>query len=417
MNARSLALDIYHEVLYKQAYANLSLKQRLSEVKPIDRSLVTQLVYGTLQNQIYCRNRWIKHVKKEPDALVASLLDMAVYQLMFLDKVPAYAILNEAQDYLSREHRGSINGLVNAVLRKIADEGNLILVGNGEIETVALNTSLPAWILRMWVSQYGQDIAFAAARSLIKPTLTSVRVNTLLSTKKEFLEDPACSMGTIAPDAIRYAGNFLDSEWFLSGKGTLQDEASQLVVEMTDVKPGMRVLDMCAAPGTKTSGLAQKMKNQGNIVALDLHANRVRLIDEGMEKLGITIVQSHACDSRDCSAVLDRESLFDVVVADVPCSGLGVLRRKPDIKARITPKDLDSLQILQAQLLDEAGNWVEKGGILVYSTCTLNQKESEKQVVRFLSLHTDYQLISEHTIFPQDAQTDGFYMAKMQRNT
>jgi 16S rRNA (cytosine967-C5)-methyltransferase len=416
MNARSLALDILNEVLNKQAYANLSLKQRLSEVKPIDRSLVTQLVYGTLQNQIYCRNRWKKHVKQEPDALVASLLDMAVYQLMFLDKVPAYAILNEAQAYLSREHRGSINGLVNAVLRKIADEGNLALHGNDEVETVALNTSLPLWILRMWVSQYGQEKAFAAARSLIKPTLTSVRVNTLLATKEAFLEDPACTLGTIAPDAIRYAGNFLDSEWFFSGKGTLQDEASQLVIELTDVKPGMRVLDLCAAPGTKTSGLAQKMRNEGKIVALDLHANRVKLIDEGMEKLGITIVESHACDSRHCATVLAEEALFDVVLADVPCSGLGVLRRKPDIKARITPADLDSLQILQKELLEEAGNWVEKGGILVYSTCTLNQKESEKQVVLFLSLHPDYQLIEERTIFPQDYETDGFYMAKMQRN-
>jgi len=417
MNARSLALDILNEVLTEQAYANLSLKQRLSEVKPIDRSLVTQLVYGTLQNQIYCRNRWKKHVKKEPDALVASLLDMAVYQLMFLDKVPAYAILNEAQEYLSREHRGSINGLVNAVLRKIADEGNLVLAGNDEIDTIALNTSLPIWILRMWVSQYGQEKAFAAARSLITPTLTSVRVNTLLASKEEFLEDPFCTPGTIAPDAIRYSGNFLDSEWFASGKGTLQDEASQLVIRLTDAKPGMRVLDLCAAPGTKTSGLAQLMRNKGRIVALDLHDNRVKLIDEGMEKLVITIVKSHACDSRHCASVLTGEALFDVVLADVPCSGLGVLRRKPDIKARITPQDLDSLQILQGELLEEAGNWVKKGGNLVYSTCTLNQKESEKQVAKFLSLHADYTLTQERTIFPQDYETDGFYMAKMQRNT
>jgi 16S rRNA (cytosine967-C5)-methyltransferase len=417
MNARSLAIELLHDVLYQQAYANLSLKQRLGEVKPIDRGLVTQLVYGTLQNQIYCRNRWRTYIKKEPDALVATLLDMAVYQLTFLDKVPAYAILNEAQAYLSREHRGSINGMVNAVLRKVADEGNLAIKGKDEIETVALNTSLPLWILKMWVSQYGQDIAFAAARSLINPTLTSVRVNTLLAAKEEFLEDPACTNGTIAPDAIRYAGNFLDSAWFLSGKGTLQDEASQLVIQLTDARPGMRVLDLCAAPGTKTSGLAQLMKNQGSIVALDLHEHRVRLIDEGMKKLGVTIVESHVCDSRDCSSVLDPEDSFDIVLADVPCSGLGVLRRKPDIKARITPKDVDSLQKLQSELLDEAGKWTKKGGVLIYSTCTLNQKESEKQVLRFLAANPGYRLVGERTIFPQDAQTDGFYMAKMQRNT
>ncbi len=415
MNARSLALDILDGVMNKQAYANLSLKQRLSEVKAIDRSLVTQLVYGTLQNQIYCRQRWKKHVAKEPDALVASLLDMAVYQLTYLDKVPAYAVLNEAQDYLRREHRGSINGMVNAVLRKIADEGNLVLKGEDDIETAALNASLPTWILRMWVKQYGQGKAIEAAISLIEPTLTSVRVNTLLTTKEEFLKDPNCVMGTIAPNAVRYAGNFLDTQWFASGQGIVQDEASQLVVELTGAIPGMHVLDMCAAPGTKTSGLAQKMHNEGHIVALDLHENRIRLIDDGMAKLGIRIVETHACDSRNCATVLAQDETFDVVLADVPCSGLGVLRRKPDIKARITPQDLDSLQILQAELLEEAGKWVKIGGKLVYSTCTLNQKENERQVVQFLANHSEYLLVEEKTIFPQDFQTDGFYMALMQR--
>ena len=416
MNARSLALEIVHAVLSKQAYANLSLKQHLDEVRPIDRSLVTQLVYGTLQNQIYCRNRWKKHVAKEPDALIASLLDMAVYQLTFLDKVPAYAVLNEAQDYLRREHRGSATGLINAVLRKIISEGNIPLVGKDETESIALNVSLPSWILRMWVKQYGKEKAYPAAQSLLQATLTSVRVNTLIATKEEFLADADCTPGTLAPDAIRYNGNFLDSEWFLSGKGTLQDEASQLVVELMDVQPEMQVLDLCAAPGTKTSALAQKMRNKGRIVALDLHANRVKLIHEGMAKLGVSIVEAIVCDSRHCANVLDQSILFDAVLADVPCSGLGVLRRKPDIKARITPQDLDSLQILQAELLLEAGNWVKVGGILVYSTCTLNQKENEKQVERFLLKHTEYTLCEQRTIFPQDYETDGFYMAKMQRN-
>lgn len=416
MNARSLALDIFHAVLCKQAYANLSLKQHLDEVRPIDRSLVTQLVYGTLQNQIYCRNRWKKHVAKEPDALVASLLDMSVYQLTFLDKVPDYAVLNEAQDYLRREHRGSATGLINAVLRKIISEGKISLIGQDETETIALNASLPTWILRMWVKQYGKEKAYQAAQSLLQTTLTSVRVNTMIATKEEFLADEGCTPGTLAPDAIRYQGNFLDSDWFLSGKGTLQDEASQFVVELMDVKPAMEVLDLCAAPGTKTSALAQKMQNKGHIIALDLHENRVKLINEGMAKLGITIVEAIACDSRHCASVLDQQVLFDAVLADVPCSGLGVLRRKPDIKARITPQDLDSLQILQAELLEEASTWVKINGILVYSTCTLNQKENEKQVERFLLKHTDFKLCEQRTIFPQDFETDGFYMAKMQRN-
>jgi 16S rRNA (cytosine967-C5)-methyltransferase len=416
MNARSLAVAILHDVLNNGNYANLSLKQRLDEAKPIDRSLITQLVYGTLQNQIYCHQRWLTHVKKEPDALVATLLDMSVYQLTFLDKVPDYAILNEAQDYLRREHRGSATGLINAILHKVIDEGKIPLKGKDDIETKALNTSLPTWILRLWVKQYGQAKAFQAAESLITTTSTSIRVNTLLSNKEELLMDPLCTLGNIAPDAFRYAGNFLESDWFATGKATLQDEASQLVVAMVAARPGMHILDMCAAPGTKTSGLAQKMLNQGSIVALDLHVNRVKLIEESMAKLGITIVQAMACDSRRCADVLPIDEKFDAVLADVPCSGLGVLRRKPDIKARIQPQDLDSLQILQRELLEEAGKWVKPKGILVYSTCTLNQKENEKQVETFLSNNIDFTLIEEKTIFPQDYATDGFYMAKMQRS-
>ena len=415
MNARYLATDILHGVLTRKHYANLSLKQHLDEVRPMDRGLVTQLVYGTLQNQLYVRKRWQAHLKTQPDALTATVLDMAVYQLLFLDKIPAYAVLNEAQDYLRTQHRGSVTGMVNAVLRKISDEGKIDIQSNDRIETIAFNTSLPTWILRMWAKQYGEEIAIACAQSLILPTDTSVRVNTLLTNMDEVLTDPNASPGRLSLDAIRYRGNFLNSEWFTSGKGVLQDEASQEVVNLLDAKPGMRVLDLCSAPGTKTSAIAQKMQNHGEILALDLHPHRVKLIEEGMTKLGVTIVTAKACDSRDCISIFSPETRFDAVLADVPCSGLGVLRRKPDIKARITPEDLDTLQTLQYQLLTSGSVWVKKDGILVYSTCTLNKKENEKQVDRFLFEHPDFILISQRTIFPYEYETDGFYIAKMQR--
>ncbi|OGS54630.1 MAG: 16S rRNA (cytosine(967)-C(5))-methyltransferase [Firmicutes bacterium GWF2_51_9] len=415
MNARYLAVELIHGVLTKQAYANLSLKQRSDEARPIDRGLITQLVYGTLQNQIYCRNRWKKQVQKEPDALVASLLDMCVYQLMFLDKVPDYAVLDEAQSILRQKHRGSATGLINAVLRRIIEEGKIDIDHEDELERVALNTSLPTWILKMWVKQYGKEDALKCAYSLIQNVQTSIKVNPLKSSKEEMLEDSRFSPGKLVEDALRYQGNFLESEWFKDGKGILQDEASQMVVSWVGAKPGMEILDLCAAPGTKTAGMAFDMRDTGRIVALDLHEHRVRLIQEGMLKLGVTIVEPFACDSRDCASVL-QDRRFDSVLADVPCSGLGVLRRKPDIKARIRPSDLDDLQLLQRQLLEEAGRRVKAGGTLVYSTCTLNKKENQTQVESFLKNNEEFVLVRERTIFPFEQETDGFYIAQMQRN-
>jgi len=416
MNSRQLAYDIIKNVIIYGQYANLALKQNLQLGKERDQPLITNIVYGTLQNQIYCRNQWLKHVDRKIDESVAVLLDMSTYQLLFLDKVPDYAVVSEAVDICRHIDSGRASGLVNAVLRKVIIEGRTELVGKDDLASFALNASMPEWIIRLWSKQYSEELAKEAARSMLVESKTAGRINTLKTSMEEVLQDPAMHPSRISTFGVIYEGNLVATPWFTDGKIVLQDEASQLVSELLDAQSGEDILDICAAPGTKTASVAEAMNNIGSIVACEVHPQRTELIERLMDKLGVSIVDTVTVDSRDLSEVLRPERRFDRILADVPCSGLGVLRRKPDIKIRIKPSNLDELINLQKDLLNEAANWLKVGGILVYSTCTINKKENERQIEIFLSEHEGFTLVSERTIWPQDVGTDGFYMAKLQRN-
>ncbi len=415
MNSRQLAYDILKNVIIYGQYANLALKQNLQLGKERDQPLITNIVYGTLQNQIYCRNQWLKHVNRQIDESVAVLLDMSTYQVLFLDKVPGYAIVSEAVDICRHIDSGRASGLVNAVLRKVNIEGRTELIGKDELAGFALNTSMPEWILRLWSKQYTEVLAKEAVSSMLVESKTAGRINTLKTSMDEVLQDPAMRPSQLSSYGVIYEGNLVATPWFSEGKIVLQDEASQLVSELLDAQSGEDILDICAAPGTKTASLAEAMKNSGTILACELHPQRTELINRLMDKLGVSIVESVTVDSRNLSEVLHPERRFDRILADVPCSGLGVLRRKPDIKIRIKPANLDELICLQKDLLSEAAKWLKVGGILVYSTCTINKKENERQIEVFLQEHDAFTLLSERLIWPQEFGTDGFYMAKLQR--
>lgn len=389
------ALD---EVVNKKVYSNLYLRNHLQEVDEKDRALATRIFYGTIQNYRYCKECWSKYVKNKLHPKMDVLLTMSTYQLLFLDKVPSYAIVNDAVN-IAKKINVKYAGLINAVLHKVKAI---------ETDNVALKYSLPDWLYKMWVSQYGQEKALVMASASVNILPMYVRRNTLRTREADFdLEPFVC----VQDPLYIYTGNdYFHHDYYQKGYMSAQDEGSFAIVKFVDPKENERILDCCAAPGTKTMAMAERMHNQGHIDSYDLHAHRKELIESDAKRLGIDIVHAGVQDA----TTFKSSVLYDRILCDVPCSGYGVLSRKPDIKLHMVPEDMDSLIPLQYSILNNVCQYVKVGGVLVYSTCTMNKKENEKQIEKFLKTHEEFSLVDEKTIF-SDTRQDGFYMAKLVR--
>lgn len=412
MKARMISFNILKEICIQKGYSNLVLQKKLELADDKDKGFITQIVYGTLQNYRYCRYQWDHFVKKMDHEEIALLLDMSVYQMIYMDKVPSYAIINDAVD-IAKKINGRYASLVNAVLHKVDKQKEREIVGKKE-EILAIKTSHPTWLVNMWIKQYGYEIAEKICFSNLEIKPVTARVNTLKTSKEELLKkEPLFHTGNASEDALIYQGsNLAATSYFKEGLVSIQDEASQMVAFFLEPKPGMRVLDTCSAPGTKATHIAQLMKDDGEILCGDIHEHRVHLIEEGAKRLGITCIKASVMDATDLKTV---RGTFDRVLCDVPCSGYGVLANKSDIKYHMVSSDMDTLIPLQQKILNCACEKVKQDGILVYSTCTLNKKENEKQIETFLSTHEDFVLEDQQTIFPFIYQSDGFFMAKLRR--
>lgn len=402
---RSWVLDALMEVICQGQYSNLYLKHHLKECAPKDRALATHIFYGTLQNYgylNYCVNQYVK--KKIPNR-VRILLLMSVYQLFFLDKVPVYAVVNEAVE-LTKIKNPSFSGLVNAFLHRVKRKD--IVLPEKEEETLSILYSVPSWLVYMWKAQYGMEQTREMLLWTNQTLPIYVRRNALGSTIEDF-EKPEFT--AVQNDLYIYHGNDVAAHpYYQQGKMSIQDIGSYEIACFVDAKPGMHILDTCAAPGTKTMAMAEMMEDSGQIVSVDLHAHRVKLIENDAKRLHLQSVKAICRDARD----LEDLGLFDRVLCDVPCSGYGILARKPDIRLRMKSEDMDALIPLQQGILESGSLHVKENGILVYSTCTINKKENEKQIQSFLKKHRDFALLEEKTIFPSRGQ-DGFYMAKLEK--
>jgi len=409
---RTIAYDILCDVYLNGQFANLALKQSLQSVPDQDKNLISALVYTTLRHQIAARAQWIDLVETKPKEKIGLILDLAVIQLFYFDRLPQYAVVDESVALAKKDHISSA-GLVNAVLRKVVERGQKELTGTDEIATQALNLSIPLWIYKLWVKQFGQDKAYKIAASMNEEGQLTARINTLKADPNEIYADERVNKGSLSPLAIRSSAALLNSEWFKEGKIVIQDESSQLVSVFTGVKANDRVLDLCSAPGSKATAMAAMMNNTGSILACDLYASRLELVEQQAQRLGVTNLTTLCVDGR----LIGSQNLkqFDVILVDAPCSGLGVLRHKPDIKVHLKPETLDELTVLQKELLDAVAPMTKLNGNLIYSTCTLNRKENELQVLRFLEDHQNYVLVEERLILPYETDSDGFYMAKLRR--
>ncbi|NSL51231.1 16S rRNA (cytosine(967)-C(5))-methyltransferase RsmB [Calidifontibacillus erzurumensis] len=441
-NVRELALDILLQIEKNQAYSNLLLNKMIERhsLKAVDIGLLTEIVYGTTQRKLtidFFLKPFLKKAKKI-DLWVLILLRLSLYQIVYLDRIPDRAAIFEAVEIAKkRGHRG-ISGMVNGVLRSIQREG----LPNFEnikdpLERLAIETSFPLWLIEKWAAQYGIDTTRKICESSLVPPHVTARVNCNKATVPEVLsllekENVKAKTGTLSVDSIVIEeGNLTKTKTFQNGYVTIQDESSMLVARALEPENDEIILDCCAAPGGKTTHIAERLKGQGKVIAVDIHPHKVKLIEEQVERLNLTNVETVISDSRELHKHF-RPETFDRILVDAPCSGFGVIQRKPDIKYSKKLEDIEKLAEIQCTILKNVAGLLKKGGTLVYSTCTIDKDENEEVVHKFLAENRDFSidptLIEKLPnqlkpycnngyvqILPHYFSTDGFFIARFRK--
>ncbi|ACA39092.1 16S rRNA (cytosine(967)-C(5))-methyltransferase RsmB [Lysinibacillus sphaericus] len=437
-NVRDAALSILLAVDKNQAYSNLLLNETIKrhKIEAKDRALLTELTYGTLQHKMTLDYYLEPFIRGSIDHWVRWLLRISLYQMQYLTRIPAHAAVNEAVEIAKRRgHRGiasTVNGILRSVLRQGVPSINDI---ENPIERLAIETSHPIWLVQRFVNNYGLEVATGMLHENNVPPIQTVRVNTTKVTVEQAMaeleeEGLTAKQSDVIPECLHVTnGQPARTNAFKEGHITIQDESSMIPANVLKPSPGMRVLDMCAAPGGKTTHLAEIMKNEGSILATDLHPHKLDLIDHNTERLGLDIIETAPIDGRKAPEFLQAES-YDAILVDAPCSGLGVMRRKPDIKYTKREEDLENLQTIQLALLDAATKVLKIKGKLVYSTCTVDKQENEGTVNAFLAAHPEMEAIQLESlptklaekqangmlqVFPQDFGSDGFFVAAFRK--
>lgn len=412
-NPRQAAYSVLLRIHKEGSYADQLMDRELANgnLSGPDRGLFAELVFGVLRRQ-----GTLDHIltglltqpllKLEPQVLI--LLRLGLYQLVYLDRIPESAAVNETVN-LTKEALPRASGLVNAVLRNYLRHKETISFPDpvaAPAASIAARHSHPAWLVKLWFSQLGeQETELLAEASSRQPPLT-LRANTLRITRDELLQRLRDNAIVAAP--CRFSPHGIQVEGrhhipglpgFREGLFSVQDEASQIAGFLLQPQPGERVLDACAAPGGKATHLAQLMGNQGELLAMDLARNKLPLIQESAQRLGIAIISTRAADLLQSGAF--PAHAFDRVLLDAPCSGLGVIRRNPEAKWRLTSADITRLAATQKAMLNNAVRLLKPGGVLLYSTCSTTLEENEQVVQDFLSRHGDCVLENLNTIFPE----------------
>ncbi|WP_461213184.1 16S rRNA (cytosine(967)-C(5))-methyltransferase RsmB [Lacticaseibacillus sp. GG6-2] len=439
---RELAVDILEKVMKNGSYSNLTLDATLkaNDLEARDAHLLTNIVYGVIQHQLTLDYDLQPFVgKRKLDPWVRVLLQGAVYQMVYLDKIPTRAIFYDATEIAKRRGHAGVAKFVTAVLRNMQRQGVPSVADiKDPVERLSISASTPRWLVEKLIDQLGQAKTESILAVINQPANASIRVNTTKISVAELQSQLAERFEAIQPSAVSPVGLVAPGGFFAGapeydyGMFTVQDESSMLVAPSLEVKPGDQVLDACAAPGGKTTHIAQYLDPEagGKVTALDLHPHKVRLIAKNAARLGLADrVEAYAMDARQAQDQFAPES-FDRVLVDAPCSGLGLIRRKPEIKYDKKPADLEHLPEIQLAILNSVAALVKDGGRLTYSTCTMAREENQDVVAAFLAAHPDFEqvptpgrerLTKAHSapalqLFPDDYGTDGFFIATMTRH-
>ena len=439
-NARELALQTLTDILIDGAYSNHALSEQIekNELTVQDKNFMTELVYGTLQHEQLLNFYVTPFFNGKVKAWVRILIQMTLYQMLFLDSVPEHAAISEAVK-IAKKRGGQFNGkLVNAILREMTRTPLPSLdTIKDEAERLAVETSHPLWLIKLWSKQFGWEKTIQMARANKERVNVTIRVNGVRGTREELKqklesEGITCEYGNLSQDAlVILKGNVIKTKAFEQGWFYVQDESSMLVARALKPKHHSKVLDTCSAPGGKTTHVAELMRQTGTVYAHDVYEHKIKLIEDNVKRLGLTNVVATLQDATTLNERYESDS-FDAVLVDAPCSGLGILRRHPEVKITKQPSDLDEIMMIQKKILNTVAPLVKVGGTLVYSTCTVNRKENDKMVEQFLAQHPEYELdptlvnrlpevLHEQTkngmvqLFPGDYQTDGFFIACLKR--
>ncbi len=421
-NARKIALNALCDVRDGGAYSNITLNKYLNEndLSVADRGLATALFYGVLDRTItldFVLSHFIKTPLKKVTPFALECLRISLFQIMFLDKIPDSAAVNEAVKIIKNSKYRHLCGFVNGVLRNILREGIKLPEGN-DIKSLSVRYSCPIWIVESFINDYGLDDTVQLLEFSLQTPPVTLRVNTLKTNTNDFTEilkrENIITQQASLDNALDVIGGIdvTKCKAYSDGLFHVQDIASQTVVNVLSPKPDERVLDICAAPGGKTFTMAQYMKNSGKIIACDLYEKRVDLIKKGAKRLSITNINAV---QNDATVINDKFGTFDVVLCDVLCSGLGVIRRKPEIKYKDISEYVD-ITLIQEKILENAASYLDEDGRILYSTCTLRKCENEDIIKRFLDKHPQYELKYQRTFMPHIDGSDGFYCALLQKS-
>ncbi len=421
-NPRKIAVKALLKIEKDNSYSNITLNHIFKEfeLSSADKALVSALVYGVLDRKItldYVLAKFLKTPLKKTADYTLAVLRTGLYQIMYMDKIPQSAAVNEAVKLIKASKESRNAGFVNAVLRSATREEKLLPEGNST-QDLSVIYSCPSFIVESFLADYGiENTKALLASSLETPPLT-IRVNTAKTDVEGLINrlsalNITCKKSNIdACLTIEKGFDIATSPLYQNGEFYVQDEASQQAVAILNPQKNQRVLDMCAAPGGKSFTIANLMQNSGEVISCDLYESRVKLIADSAKKLGLNIINATVCDATVYNEALGK---FDCILCDVPCSGLGVLRRKPEIKYKDI-EDFASLEEIQYRILCNAVNYLKPGGKILYSTCTLRSQENEKLVNRFQKEYNSFQKAYEHTFFPHIDKTDGFYCALLISN-
>lgn len=395
-----------------------------------DAALAARLSLGVLQNTVLCDFYIDFYCKSKLEPKLRDILRMGVYQLLFLDRIPARAAVNESVALCKNQGLSKASGLVNAVLRKISDNRDALpdIPDIGTAAHLAVKYSHPEWMAEYLMESKGYAFAedfFAANNS---ESGLDIQVNRLKISAKDYaalLEQNGIEFNAVEPEGcfLLRGGSATALPGFEEGLFYVQDRAARIAAEIAGAKPGMKVLDCCSSPGGKSFASAIAMENEGSILSCDIHEKKLRLVRSGADRLGIDIISTEAMDARAFKSGM--ENLFDLVIADVPCSGLGVIGKKPEIRNK-SREALAGLPAIQKNILENVSRYLTPGGTLLYSTCTVLKEENEDVVSAFLEQNKNFVLEpfsicgidaenGMHTFWPNVDHTDGFFAAKLRK--
>lgn len=412
-NARKVAVLALGKIFVDGAYSNIAVNSYLKEadLTPADKAFATALIYGVLDRKItldYVISSFVKTPIKKLSPFTLNVLRTALFQIMYMDKIPESAAVNEAVKLIKKSKESRNSGFVNAVLRNVLRAESLLPTGDS-VKDLSVIYSCPENIIESFINDYGNQTAVILLAEALKPAPLTVRVNTVKTDIETFIKEMPDSVA-VKPSGAVVINKGIDinnNTLYKYGHFYVQDTASQTAVSVLSPKAGDRVLDMCAAPGGKSFSLALLMENKGEIISCDIYDHKCELIKKSADRLGLDIIKPIVQDGTVYNSDLGE---FDCVLCDVPCSGLGIIRRKPDIKYKDF-SEFDGLLPIQKAILNNAKKYVKTGGKLLYSTCTLRKAENENIVNEFLAQNSDFKLEYSHTFMPHIDGTDGFYCA------